>query len=78
MILDGNFILLVILLMINLLLCAKRIPIVAFPLTILSMALCMIVFIQDTNIPANPYTTLLLGIVAVCALVANALRVNQR
>jgi hypothetical protein len=69
---EANFIFALILLIINLVMCYKKIPIIGVPISILTWFLCAFIFIGDSNIPANPYFTLLLGLIATGSIIINA------
>lgn len=76
---QGELFLIVVLLIINIVMCAKRIPIAGVPISIFTIYMSLVYFINMTTdqIPANPYTTLLLTIVAICALMSNAMELAR-
>lgn len=76
--LDGNFILAIIILMLCLIMCFKRVPIVGVPIALVSIFLCLGVFLEDTAIPANPFFTVLVAVIALGALFANSLEIKGR
>lgn len=80
MILDANFIILIVFLFLNFFLCLKAIP-EDFPLVNIIFALFSIivsvaVFLPDSNIPAQPYITALVALLGVVQLIINVLRVK--
>lgn len=77
MTIDGEFILLILLLLVNLFLCIRRIP-KDFPLiniivALFSIVISVIVLLPSENIPANPYMTAFLALLSVSQLLVNVL-----
>lgn len=73
-----TFILAVILMIICLLMCWKPVPIVGIPIALVTLFLSMSVFFQDETLPANPYFTLIIAVVAIGSILVNALKYNSK
>lgn len=75
----GDFILLIFLIMLNLLIMVRRIPLVGVPISIFTiyMGVAFFMNIEASVIPANPFTTFLLTIIAVSALIANGMELKK-
>lgn len=71
-----NLILAIILTIICLVMCWKPVPIAGIPISILTVFICMTVFLFDDTLPANPYFTVLIAIIAVSAMIVNGLKVK--
>lgn len=78
MIVEGNLILSIILLFICLIMCYKRVPIAGIPIGIVTIFLCTTVWLFDSDLPTNPYYTLIIAIVALASIFSNALEVRRR
>lgn len=76
----GEFILLIFLMLLNLLLIIRRVPLVGVPLGIFTFYMCVAYFINETSatIPANPYTTALLSIFAGAEIIAQSLELGGK
>jgi len=68
-----NFVILILLLFINLILIYRPIPILAFPVMLFTLYLYATQFINDSNLPMQPYFVIFLMIISVAGLVVNAL-----
>jgi len=64
--------------LINLIFIFKRIPLVAFPLGLFSLYVSATVFLTDSTIPVNPYSTMLLFLLTTCMLLTNSLVMTQK
>lgn len=74
---DGNFVFMLILLLLNFILCLKKIP-EDFPLvnlivTLFTLIITVSLFLPDSSIPANPYSSAFLGLITVIQLIINVL-----
>lgn len=76
----GEFILLIFLMMLNLLLIIKRVPLIGVPVGIFTFYMCVAYFINESvaSIPANPYTTALLSIFAGAEIVAQSIELGGK
>lgn len=75
----GDFLLLIFLMVLCLVLIAKRIPLIGVPFGIFTFYISVAYFLEleATDIPANPFTTLLLTIFACCVLIAQGLELKK-
>jgi len=62
----------IILLVLNVVLTYKPIPIMGFPLGIFSLFIYITVFLNDASLPVQPFFTMFLMLLAVTQLLANA------
>ncbi len=69
----AEFVLLIFLILLNLLLIAKNVPIIGVPVGIFTVFISVVYFINldTTYIPANPYMTALLTIFAIVTIFVN-------
>ena len=73
----AEFIFSIILLIINLVLVYKPIPILAFPVELFSLFICATVFLPSADLPMQPFYTMFLMIIIVFAMIVNAFDFNQ-
>lgn len=74
----AEFIFSIILLIVNLILVYKPIPILAFPVQLFSMFICATVFLPSNDLPMQPFYTLFLIIIVIFAMIVNALDFKQK
>lgn len=74
----AEFIFSIILLIINLILIYKPIPILAFPVQLFSLYICATVFLPSVDLPMQPFYTLFLMLINVSGLTVNALSLKDR
>jgi hypothetical protein len=68
---DNMFVLMLLLLMINLILIFKSVPIFGIPIAIFTIFFSGMYFIFDVDIPANPVTSTFLIFIAVASIYMN-------
>ena len=73
----AEFIFSIILLIINLILIYKPIPVLAFPVQLFSLYICAIVFLSSVDLPMQPFYTIFLILITVCGLVVNGLELRR-
>lgn len=74
----AEFIFSIMLLIINLVLVYKPIPILAFPVELFSLYICATVFLSNSNLPMQPFYTVFLIMIICFALIVNAFDFNQK
>jgi hypothetical protein len=75
--LDENFVLLIILLIICIVLCAKRIPIIGVLMGLITFFICVTIIVFDTDIPANPTISILVALIGVVTIMLNVLKFRE-
>ena len=76
--LDENFILLIILMLVCIALCIKRIPLIGFIFGFITFFLCVSNLVFDTNIPSNPTISILVALIGVITIILNTLKFRER
>ena len=67
-----------ILLIVNLLLIYRPIPILAFPVELFTLYLYTTQFLTDSSLPMQPFFTLFLMLINVSGLIVNALHLREK
>lgn len=73
-----NFVFMVLLLFVNLIFIIKPIPLIAFPVALFSFYMGAIIFLYDSSIPSNPYSTVFFVLICVCNILANSLSLREK
>lgn len=67
----------IVLLMVTILLIYKPIPILAFPVELVSLYICVIHFLPSEDLPSQPFFTFFIIVINVLGLVVNALELRR-
>lgn len=70
------FIVAIIFLFFNFILIVKRVPLISLPIAIFTIYITVMVFLKDTTIPANPYFSFFIILIAVINLLSNVADFN--
>lgn len=74
----NTFIFFILLLFINLIFTFKRVPVIAFPIGLYSFYMSSTIFLNDSNIPYNPHSSVFLILLITCSLLSNALSLKEK
>jgi hypothetical protein len=77
-VLDANFVLLIVFFFVNFLLCIKRIPIINIIIGIFTISISIVYFFPDSNIPANPILSIMLMVVSAIMILINGLEIVKQ
>lgn len=75
--LNENFILAIVLLILCVFLCIKRIPLIGFIVGIMTMFISVTIFINDVDLPANPVFSVMIGLIGILTILLNALKFRE-
>lgn len=76
--LDGNFVLLMVFLFLNVVMCIKKIPedfpIINILIGLFTVLIDVVYFLPDSNIPATPYLQAILGLISVVMVILSVMQ----